>query len=92
MRKKHEALSGDLYEEIEPGKVKVTSEDGAWGIFTPSGDWLEGERTQADLHMLVWVGGQNLPGNQRANVRAAALQRMADKMGGKFAVKKAAED
>lgn len=87
MRKRREALSGDLYEEIEPGKVKVTSEDGTWGVFRPDGEWLEGERTQADLHMLVWVGGQNLPESNRASVRAAALQRVADKLGGKFASK-----
>lgn len=80
MRSRRDALSGDLYEEIEDGKIRVTGSDGSWGIFRPDGEWLEGERTHAELHLLVWVGGEDLPPAQRLNVRIGALTRMADKL------------
>lgn len=56
----HTALK-HYYEEVGEGLVKVTTPDGKSGIFRTDGRWVEGEVTQANLHMLVWCGGPRLP-------------------------------
>lgn len=60
MRKRRHPMSGTLYEDIGEGRVLVTR-NGLSGTFSCDGRWLEGEVTQADFHMLVWVGGRELP-------------------------------
>ncbi len=60
MRKKRHPLSGAIYEDLGEGRVRV-SRNGASGLFHAEGRWLEGDITQADLEMLVWVGGRELP-------------------------------
>lgn len=63
MRRKRHPLSGTLYEEIGEGLVRVTRNN-ASGVFRCDGRWLEGDVTQADLHMLVWVGAPNISGDR----------------------------
>lgn len=49
-------LSGDLYERQEDGLVRVERE-GRFGLFHPDGRWHAGELREADIHLLLWVGG-----------------------------------
>jgi hypothetical protein len=60
MRKKRHPLSGAIYEDLGNGRVRV-EKNGLVGIFEADGRWVEGDLTFADLHMLVWVGGKELP-------------------------------
>lgn len=62
MRCEPHPVSGALYEELGNGLVKV--EDKARnksGIFKWSGEWVEGDLTQADFHFLNYIGGPILP-------------------------------
>jgi phenylpropionate dioxygenase-like ring-hydroxylating dioxygenase large terminal subunit len=62
MRREPHPLSGIYYEHLGDGKVKVQKEgSNAFGIFTWQGEWLEGEVTQADPQMLLYIGGPDLP-------------------------------
>ena len=49
------------YEEMPRGRVRVSDDAGRWGIFDWKGPWIEGEITQCNTHMLVWVGGMDIP-------------------------------
>jgi hypothetical protein len=68
MRKKQHPLSGTIYEDLGDGLVRVTRGE-ASGVFKTGGQWVEGDITQADLHMLVWVGGRELPPGANFNQR-----------------------
>ena len=57
MRKYYYVAHKQTYEEIGDGLVRVTAADGRSGIFKSTGQWVEGELTEANLHMLVWTGG-----------------------------------
>ena len=62
MRREPHPLTGTNYEAIGDGKVKVQKEgSNAYGIFTWQGEWLEGEVTQADPLMLLYIAGPDLP-------------------------------
>ena len=62
MRREPHPLTGTVYEHLGEGKVKVQKEgSNAYGIFTWQGEWLEGEVTQADPQMLLYIGGPDLP-------------------------------
>ena len=62
MRREPHPLSGTIYEDIGDGKIKVQKEgSNAYGIFDYKGQWLEGEVTQADPLMLLYIGGPDLP-------------------------------
>ncbi|MGE3691562.1 MAG: aromatic ring-hydroxylating dioxygenase subunit alpha [Novosphingobium sp.] len=62
MRREPHPLTGTYYEHLGDGKVKVQKEgSNAYGIFTWQGEWLEGEVTQADPLMLLYIGGPDLP-------------------------------
>ena len=74
MRKKVHPLSGAVYEDMGGGKVRV-DKAGKVGIFKTTGEYLEGELTFADLHMLVWVGGRELPAGMNVNQRLMPLGR-----------------
>ena len=56
-------LNGHLYERQKEEFVRVTDLEGRASIFTDQGEWVEGELTQADPHLCVWIGGQQLPGD-----------------------------
>ena len=62
MRREPHPLTGTIYEDLGDGKVKVQkSGSNAYGIFTWKGEWLEGEVTQADPQMLLYISGPDLP-------------------------------
>lgn len=62
MRCEPHPFSGVIYEEQGEGIVKVKNpNDGKEGYFRWDGNWLEGEITQADPHLLIYVGGPDLP-------------------------------
>ncbi|MDB5159704.1 MAG: hypothetical protein JWR50_4411 [Mucilaginibacter sp.] len=60
-RKYYHVACKQTFEEIGDGLVRVTTADGREGIFKSTGQWVEGELTEANLHMLVWTGGPRLP-------------------------------
>jgi len=49
------------YYEVGDGTVRVVCDDGRQGLFNLDGRYIEGDLTQANLHMLVWTGGPRLP-------------------------------
>ena len=62
MRREPHPLTGTIYEDLGEGRVKVQkSGSNAYGIFTWQGEWLEGEVTQADPQMLLYIAGPDLP-------------------------------
>jgi phenylpropionate dioxygenase-like ring-hydroxylating dioxygenase large terminal subunit len=54
-------LNGWLYERIDDGVVKVTTPKGKTGTFTAEGEYIDGELTDVNVHMLNWAGGRQLP-------------------------------
>lgn len=62
MRREPHPITGGIYEALGDGKVRVENpKTGGYGIFTWDGTWLEGDVTYADPHMLVYIGGKDLP-------------------------------
>lgn len=74
MRRKRHPLSGALYEDLGDGLVRV-DKNGSSGIFRANGTWVEGELTFADPHMLLWVGGRELPSGANVNQRGLRMSR-----------------
>ena len=60
-RKYRHVAMKQTFEELPGGRVRVTADDGRWGVFDWRGPWIEGELTQANIHMLAWCGGVDLP-------------------------------
>jgi len=60
-RKYYHVLGKKMFEEIGDGLVKVTDEAGRSGVFRWDGPYVEGELTEASLHMLIWCGGPRIP-------------------------------
>ena len=56
------ALSGNIYERLNLGRVKVTAKNGKIGIFDEAARHLEGELDHADIQMCNWVGGPLVEG------------------------------
>lgn len=62
MRREPHPLTGTIYEDLGEGKIKVQKDgENTYGVFTWRGEWLEGEVTQADPAMLLYIGGPDLP-------------------------------
>lgn len=61
MRTRRHPLSHALYDVRDDGNVDVTSRDGETGVFSPRGEWIEGELRHADAHMCGWLAGPQLP-------------------------------
>ena len=74
MRKKKHPLSGAIYEDLGNGLVRV-EKSGQAGTFQYNGHWVEGELTHADLHLLGWVGGKELPAGLNVNQRRMSINR-----------------
>ena len=55
-------LNGMAYENLGEGVVQVTTPKGVTGKFTADADWIEGELKDANPHLCLWVGGEQLPG------------------------------
>jgi len=65
LRKYRHVAMKQTFEELGDGLVKVTADDGRTGVFQWRGPHVEGELTQANVHMLVWTGGPDLPDDCR---------------------------
>src|SRR5262245_52130115 len=75
MRREPHPLTGTMYEDIGGGRVRVQKQGSdAFGIFTWQGEWLEGEVTQADPHMLLYIAGPDLPRDHEVLWMAAPSQ------------------
>jgi len=62
LRREPHPLTGTIYEDLGEGRAKVQKQgSNAYGIFTWQGEWLEGEVTQADPMMLLYISGPDLP-------------------------------
>ena len=60
-RKYRDVRMKQTFEELPGNRVRVTADDGRWGVFEAAGPWVEGELTQANVHMLTWCGGPDVP-------------------------------
>ncbi len=58
-------LTGAIYTRRDDGLVRVELGDRS-GLFHPDGRWHSGSLRQADLHLLGWVGGPELPSRRSA--------------------------
>jgi phenylpropionate dioxygenase-like ring-hydroxylating dioxygenase large terminal subunit len=55
-------ISGAVYRAIGGGLVRVEDKaKGRYGVFRWDGTWIEGDLTYADPHLLIYVGGPDLP-------------------------------
>jgi phenylpropionate dioxygenase-like ring-hydroxylating dioxygenase large terminal subunit len=62
MRIEPHPISGALYQAIGDGLIRVEDKaKGKWGVFRWDGTWIEGDLTYADPHLLIYVGGPDLP-------------------------------
>ncbi|MCB2074553.1 MAG: aromatic ring-hydroxylating dioxygenase subunit alpha [Novosphingobium sp.] len=62
MRCEPHPISGAVYEAIGDGLIRVEDKaKGKSGVFRWDGTWIEGNLTYADPHMLIYVGGPDLP-------------------------------
>lgn len=60
-RRLRHPLNGWLYEDLGDGVVKVTTPKGVTGKFSAAAEWIQGELTDANPHLCLWVGGRQLP-------------------------------
>jgi len=51
-------LTGWIYEDLGNETVLVTTPKGETGKFTVNADWIEGELTDANPHLCLWVSGR----------------------------------
>jgi hypothetical protein len=56
MTRTRHALTGAEYEAETPNSVLVVDGD-KWGRFDRYGGWLEGEITQCDAQLCIWLTG-----------------------------------
>jgi len=48
--------SRDIYERDGAGdRVQITRSDGSVGYYAGNGQWLEGSKFEADLHLCGWI-------------------------------------
>ena len=66
MRRRRHPLSGAMYEVRDDGLVEV-DQDGAIGVFSSDGDWVEGELHHADPHLCLWLAGPQVPAAMAKN-------------------------
>lgn len=75
-------LNGWVYEDLGDDVVQVTTPKGKTGKFTIDAKWIEGELTDANPHLCLWVGGRQLPqGAMQAMSDPDAAGRIKDKLG-----------
>lgn len=62
MRREPHPINGMIYESVGDGVVRVQDPTrNLSGLFRWDGVWLEGDLTNADPHMLLYIGGPDLP-------------------------------
>lgn len=65
-------LTRAIYERVEDGTVRVEQTDGRTGLFRSDGAWIRGEVSDADPHLLGFIGGPTLGGPRAAAAAAPA--------------------
>lgn len=60
-------LNGWIYRALDDGNVEVVTPKGQTGKFTVGGEWIEGEIRDANPHMTLWAGGEQLPAGGPSN-------------------------
>lgn len=74
MRSAPHAFSGDIYENVGEGLVRVTKKDGRSGLFRTDGSWIEGEVTQAEPSMCLFIGVKDVaPGHDVSYQRTPSV-------------------
>jgi hypothetical protein len=61
LRKYFMNLTKQTYEELGDGLVQVTNRDGKTGVFHCDGRWVEGDVRDANINMLIYTSGPNIP-------------------------------
>lgn len=61
LRKYAMRVNGQMYEELGEGLVRVSDPSGKSGVFRVDGRWVEGDLRQANIHMLIFTGGPEIP-------------------------------
>ena len=61
LRKYFMNLTKQTFEELGGGLVRVTNRDGKSGVFHYDGRWVEGDIRDANVHMLMYTAGPNIP-------------------------------
>lgn len=76
-------LNGWVYENLGDGVVEVSTPGGESGRFTVGGEWIEGELTDANPHLTLWVGGEQVKGPDRMAGRndPKILEMMKERLG-----------
>ncbi len=75
-------LNGWVYEDLGDDVVEVTTPRGEKGRFTSQARWIEGELTDANPHLCLWVAGHQLPAGAVAVMNdPQTLERIRDKLG-----------
>lgn len=69
LRSYHHHEADATFDELGDGLVRVTDARGVSGVFRWNGPWVEGPLRDANLHMLIYTGGPNIPAefNYRSN-------------------------
>ena len=61
-------MNGHIYERMDTSNpaaeslVRIIDLDGHESVFEPDGTWISGPITQADPHLLIWIGGPSPDG------------------------------
>jgi hypothetical protein len=74
VRQLRHPLSGAVYEEAGPDRVRVTDREGTRGLFSGDGRWVEGQLRFADPELCRWIrSGANPSPRIRSNRRYTAF-------------------
>lgn len=66
-------ITGDLYERLSEGRIRLTKADGRVGVFNAQAEPLEGELKNADPHICNWFAGRLTPDMEAASHAFGAL-------------------
>ncbi len=82
MRRRRHPLSGAMYEVRADGLVEVDQE-GVVGVFTHTGDWVEGALHHVDPQLCLWLAGPQVPASMAKNPKdLVGVARLADQVEG----------
>ena len=76
-------LNGWIYEDQGDGVVRVSTPQGASGLFTAKGKWIEGDLKDANQHLCILVGGRKVEAGAFASqtVDPEVSERLVEKLG-----------
>src|SRR3546814_8650836 len=69
-------ITGDLYERLSEGRIRLTKADGRVGVFNAQAEPLEGELKNADLHICNWFAGRLTPRSEEHTSELQSLMRI----------------